>query len=300
MNPKQIKSLGLITIFLVALVILIGIVPSILNNKGSILGTNLVNSAKEKIDNIELTSSGNTIKLSKVNSNWKVNDFKADNAVVGEFLDTILKAKFTSVASTKKENYSIFNVQDDSTKLIISAGSEKLANLFVGKSGGTLETYVRTDADSNVYIIDQDITSFASSSIETLRDKNIALISTDKVTQVSNGLVKIKKQDNKWTMVDVQDKKTDNDKASTFVSNATSLKGINIAGDDIKTKLNGVSPIISIEINYDENSTFKYSIYKLDTAYYARNQNDDTLYEISQTQFDNLNKAVDNFVSLTQ
>lgn len=129
---------------------------------------------------------GEELKLIKTGSNWKVvsgtKEAGTEPGVVKSMLGVAMNLNVQRLVSRKKEKWETFEVGENSTRVTIFDGAEKLADFRVGKFGFPqgqqqgngiqgMYTYVRLTNEDEVYTSEGFIASHFNRSFDQWRDK---------------------------------------------------------------------------------------------------------------------------------
>lgn len=190
---------------LIALAILIGIFVLSRVFRSSRLESNirkeLVKLDTARVTEVKIKSSateGEELKLIKTGSIWKVvsgtKEAVTEPGVVSSMLGVAMNLNVQRLVSRKKEKWETFEVGENSTRVTIFDGDEKLADFRVGKFGFPQEqqqgngiqgmyTYVRLTNEDEVYTSEGFIASHFNRSFNQWRDKTFLKI-TQEVSRI--------------------------------------------------------------------------------------------------------------------
>jgi len=174
----------------------------------------------------------NEIKLVKEGNNWNVATAKqkslSDVGSVKSMLGMMQNLKIQRLASRKKDNWETYNVGDKGTYVSVFAGSKKVADLTIGKTGvaqggegiRTVFTYVRLSNENEVYSVDGFIESHFNRDFNDWRNKAFLRVKSDLITKLTfmypadSGFV-LSKKDSLWF---IGNEKADLAKVQRFTS----------------------------------------------------------------------------------
>ena len=189
------------TVLLIALVVLVGIFVLSRVFRSSRLDSNirkeLVKLDTARVTEVRVKSSateGEELKLIKTGGRWKVvsgsREAMTEPGVVSSMLGVAMNLNVQRLVSRKKEKWETFEVGENSTRVTIFDGSEKLADFRVGKFGfpqgqqqGSgiqgMYTYVRLTNEDEVYTSEGFIASHFNRSFDQWRDKTFLKVNQD-------------------------------------------------------------------------------------------------------------------------
>jgi len=213
----------------------------------------------------------NTIELSKNKNKWTIScdnkKFNADKQIINSLINELNKIHPSSVASTKKDRWNEFQVDDSlATRIKLFAGNELKGDILAGKysySGQSGKSYIRIYGDNTTYGVNGEQSSIVKRQPDSFKDKTI--ISSDKnswekisYTYPSDSSFIIVKKDNYWEINGI---KTDSVKTAGFLSSINYVRHYNMAKSvpakstpDYELKIEGenMSPIIVKGYNQDD------------------------------------------------
>lgn len=188
-------------ILLISLVVLVGVFVLSRVFRASKLESNirkeLVALDTAKVSEIRIQSSateGQELKLIRSGKRWKVisgnKEAYTEPGVVSSMLGVAMNLQVQRLVTRKKEKWETFEVGDNSTRVSIFNGSEKLADFRVGKfgipreqtQGGGVQgmyTYVRLTNEDEVYTSEGFIGSHFNRSFSQWRDKTFLKVTQD-------------------------------------------------------------------------------------------------------------------------
>jgi len=185
------------------------------------------------------------VKLIKEGKNWNVVSDKqksvTDIGSVKSMLGQLLDLRIQRIASRKKEKWETYNVADKGTHITVYAGSKKVADMNVGKTGfvqngagryGGAYTYVRLSDENEVYTVDGFLESLFNRTYNDWRNKAFLRVNRDDITKLTfkypadSGFV-VSKKDSVWF---VGSEKADLSKTQNFIGQLT-FKNLNDFAD---------------------------------------------------------------------
>lgn len=205
-------------------------------------------------DTIEFTKNENKWTLSYDNKT-----FNGDNQIIGSMINELNNIHPSSVASTKKDRWKEYQVDDSSaTRIKLFAGNELKGDIFAGKfsfSRNSGKSYIRIAGDNTTYGVSGMQSSSVNRKPDSFKDKTI--ISSEKnnwekisYTYPSDSSFTMVKKDNYWEINGV---KTDSVKTAGFLSTLNYVRHYNFAKSkpdkstpDFELKIEGekMSPIV--------------------------------------------------------
>jgi len=205
----------------------------------------------------------NTIEFSKKENKWTLSydnkKFNGDKQIIGSMINELNKIHPSSVASTKKDRWKEYQVDDSlATRIKLFAGNELKGDILAGKfsfSGQSGKSYIRIAGDNTTYGVTGEQSSLVNRKPDSFKDKTI--ISSDKnswnkisYTYPSDSSYILVKKDNDWEIDGI---KTDSVKTDGFLSTinyvrhynmATSIPDKNTPDYELKIEGKNMSPII--------------------------------------------------------
>jgi len=215
----------------------------------------------------------NTIELSKNKDKWTISCnnkmFNADKQIVVSMINELNKIHPSSVASTKKDRWKKYQVDDSSaTRVKLFAGNILKGDILAGKfsySGRSGKSYIRIYGDKTTYGVTGDQSSIIKRQPDSFKDKTV--ISSDKInwekltySYPADSSFILVKNNNYWEINGI---KTDSIKTAGFLSSINYVRHYNMSktapaksSPDYELKIEGknIAPIIIK--GYDQNGTF--------------------------------------------
>lgn len=147
----------------------------------------LENAAGDDITRIEITTSEESLELSRNGDQWQIgeNAYPADASKVSEMLSVLGELKLTALVS-ETGVYSPYNLTDDKKVGVQAwAGERMVRNVAIGKTADTYQhTFVRIGDDPNVYHASGNFRQTFDQSVEDLRDKTALSFTTGDITGI--------------------------------------------------------------------------------------------------------------------
>ncbi len=131
-----------------------------------------------KVSQIELKRSEDeeAVVLEKRGIDWHVSspvDYRANQQYVGNLLDRAGGMKIVARISSNPEKQSQFKVDSTGTLVKIFESNVMKADFIIGKSGGSVGTYIRQAGSDEIYSVDGYLSSTFSKRFQDWRDKTI-------------------------------------------------------------------------------------------------------------------------------
>lgn len=262
-------------ILLIALAALIGIFVLSRVFRSSKLESNLrkdlVLLDTAKVTEVRIQSSAtesNELKLVKAGRKWKVVDqgkeANAEDGTVESMLGVAMSICAQRLVTRKKEKWEEFEVGENSTRVTVFDGTEKLADFRIGKFGfpqgqqqsngiDGIYTYVRLTNEDEVYSSEGFIASHFNRSFDQWRDKTFLRIQESEVNRVDfiypDSSFVLEKRDSVWFAGDraaIPAKVTQYfSKISTKNINEFASETIQSSASTLRLQINGASGVIA-------------------------------------------------------
>lgn len=186
-KKMNLKNLAIIFIVLVAVVIIIKVSESKKGERS--FRKDLVNFDVADVSNISIIPKADKVQvnLSRKADSWKVSvdevSYNADETMIENMMNDLLKLVPKRVAATTKEKWNDFEVTDSlATRVIVKDGNKTLADIFIGKFSyqqpknqyqrqGTMTSFVRLANDKIVYAVDGFLSMTYNRDINSFRNK---------------------------------------------------------------------------------------------------------------------------------
>lgn len=145
------------------------------------------------------------VELERLGGEWRVNGFRADSANVARFWEAMAAAKVGELVGSNPANHSRLGVGADSAwtfDLDLEGGPR---SLLVGKGGpryGT--TYARLPDEDEVHLLEGNLRSHLTRSLDDWRNKRVATVDTSAVWRVEvdgdGSAFAVERADSLWKM----------------------------------------------------------------------------------------------------
>jgi len=108
----------------------------------------------DQITEVKLHKDGETIKLSKNDGSWHLNDgFFVNMDSLFQLLQSLKSAEIVELKTANPENHALLNLADDDLQVEILKDSQPLAVLHLGKKSAAGLTFVRRGGESQTYTV---------------------------------------------------------------------------------------------------------------------------------------------------
>jgi len=165
-----------------------------------------------KIARIELSSTKDTLILSKVNDNWIIEkpfEFQADQYRLERFFKNVLQSETSNLpVSESAGSLEKYDLTDSLATLmtLYDAKGKKLDASFFGKMKGESNTPVRRENSNKVYRLNSNVASYMKPDMQTWREKTVAKIEELSIGKISilteNEGFEITRSDSLWMFED--------------------------------------------------------------------------------------------------
>jgi hypothetical protein len=141
----------------------------------------------DNITRIEITASGETIRLDRIDDQWQIGDqaFPADSSEISEMLSVLEKLTLTALVS-ESGAYPTYDLTDEK-KIDIRAWADDrvVRNFAIGKTANTYQhTFVLIGNDPNVYHADGNFRQTFDQSVAGLRDKTALSFTASEISGI--------------------------------------------------------------------------------------------------------------------
>lgn len=260
-NQKLNKFLWVI--FLTLIIVVIWIFLSDPSKNERTFRQNIVNIDTTKITEIYLfpkSQNGKEVKLFKTENIWKVKtefnkEFTIPPFKIKNLLNQLLAIKPKRLASRSSEQWSVYQVDSNATRILVNEGTEETLNLIIGKFAfqqpRSMSTYVRLANDVDVYEVDGFLEMTFNKDANSFRDETI--ISSDKSNWVKLVIdtpnaesFTLVKSDKKWF---IDDKLTDSSKTEKVLNELSRISNSEFANIFDENSLPPLNEKLLIESN---------------------------------------------------
>ncbi|MDP2874237.1 MAG: DUF4340 domain-containing protein, partial [bacterium] len=255
--------------------------------KPNLLAINSVN--KESLNQLVVTKEGSETKIAKINSQWQIGNFKADEKVVSNCLDLLLSLKKDTLASTNKEKFSKYDISDKSSKIKLASGNKMSATVLIGKSGPTYGTnYFQIEGEDRVWLSGDNLVTACQP--PEWRDMTIFSFDTQKVKsyqlQESGNNYTLKKNGVQWELDGQANKKMVGEKVSSILYAFASLKAKDLLVAEKDTSQ--FSAVITATVTLEDEKKYSLQIgapltNATDSDFKAKSEDEKIIYLISST-----------------
>ncbi|MFC2086231.1 DUF4340 domain-containing protein [Bacteroidota bacterium] len=214
----NLKNLAIIFVALLAVVVIIRLYESKKGERS--FRKDIVNFDVANVSDISIIpkSGAEQVNLSKKSAGWIVKNgetsYNADETMVENMMNDLLKLIPKRVAATTKEKWSDFEVTDSlATRVIFKDGNKTLADIFIGKFSyqqpknqyqqqGTMTSYVRLADEKIVYAVDGFLSMTYNRDINSFRNKYIIKAKKTDLNKITfnypDSSYTMLKENNKW------------------------------------------------------------------------------------------------------
>lgn len=280
---KTNKRLVLLLIFFVFLLLILlsfQMAPQFLNRKEKAFSQ----IKKEIINEMIIFDKGKKTTLKKINNQWYINQFPADQERIEKIIETVINLEKKEIVSKNKKKYKDFEV-DGERKIELNNHT-----LYLGKNYSFQKSYFRVDKDEAVYLAQEDFSNWFYP--EDFRDLKIKLINNEeKVSKLflawDDKELVLKKDKDQWFFD--KGKKAKKDRVDFLINEIKTLKG-----DDIleKEKIDLSSYFIGLKIKLnEEKKEKKVGFYQRDREkYFFYQEGDVFVYQVPAAYVSSLRK----------
>lgn len=264
-------------LWIILLILLAGVIWIFTNESSKNERTfrqNLVSIDTSKVTEIYLfpkSQNGKEVKLFKVNNVWKVQseiskEFTVPTTKVKNLLTQLVLIKPKRLASRTSEQWSVYQVDSNATRVLVKEGNKETLNLIVGKFAfqqpRSMSTYVRLSNDVDVYEVDGFLEMTFNKDANSFRDETI--ISSNKnnwsklvIENPNSEPFTLIKSDNKWTIDNNFTDSVKTDKVLNELSRITSTEFSNIFDENSLPPFYGKLSIESTDGSIINISTYR-------------------------------------------
>ncbi|OGF20397.1 hypothetical protein A2Y83_02775 [Candidatus Falkowbacteria bacterium RBG_13_39_14] len=307
---KQDK-MGSTYVLLVIFLVLLGI-SYVIKNKSSFnrngLGeeNKIVRGVEAKdIDKIEVLKNDAPTVIENQDGQWKVtteNNFPADQQAVKSLVDESLELNRYILASENAEKFADFEVDGEKgTNIKLYKGGEEIANFYVGKAGPDFDsTYLRVADDENVYLSKgyvryyfdkEEWRNLAIYDFESEKAAKLAL----KYRDVADNVI-MEKIDNVWK---IQTKDADKGKVDNVLDAISNLRAQDVEFEKTAKECGFGEAAVVVRLELEDggkrNLIIGGKLTDDENKYYAKREEDETIFIINKSTVDNLMKKTGDF-----
>ncbi len=256
----------------------------------------------EKANKITIKKANEVITLKKENETWKVNQFKADNEIVKNFLSNLNALTIDSLTSRNEKNYPMMEVNEEKGSLVtFFQGKNIISSFFVGKEGASFQDfYLRISGKKEVYLAKGEIKFFIEKTVDDWRDKKILSVQENQLksltyTYSTSTFSLIKKANDWFAQSDSQEKKVKKDTLQPLLDELKSLNALGFANKKEENLLEQPDSTLSLSFNYNlkpETLVFKK---KDESTYLVKRLPDPTIYTITISTYNIIMKRFEEF-----
>jgi hypothetical protein len=235
---------------------------------------------REAIDNIELSSGGQTVKLSKGDAEWRVVEpvtVPADFSAINGLLSTLTSAQMKSIEATPAADLKKYGLDKPAATVRVGSGSSRAA-LLIGGPSTDGSVYARDESRPDIFTIESSLLTELQKPASDYRQKDLfdaRVFNATRIEATRDGQTvafertKIKdkdgKEEEKWQQVLPSRKDVDGPKVEALVSAATGARAVSFVDDAARTPLS--KPELTLAIKHDNGA-------KEDRVAFARSRSD--------------------------
>ncbi len=147
----------------------------------------------ENVNRINIERANQKIEIRKENEKWLLttaNDYKADSEVISQLLETTKNLKSTEIASTNKDNFANFGIDEStSTKIKINVDNDTIIFYLGNKAKSYNSQYFRLDKGSNIYVMNQNLGNIFNTENNFYKNKEIVNVDPKIIDKIAiNGI----------------------------------------------------------------------------------------------------------------
>lgn len=293
MKPQTLKVLGAAFVLLLIVSILL-FWPR--EEKQTDLPKSLFTTTPTEATEIQLKKGSDTVTLLKKETEWKVDDYKANDEKISKLLNSLNNLKLDRRVSLSAENHEQYAVGTESGTLISIKTGDKTDEVYIGNSGPSAGTfYIRKDGENDVYLAAGDVLTNLTISKSGWIDKRIVLLGKDaivkiEITDALSGTIEKKENDwnitKKGTTTKLEDAAKD-----TVLNSIANLEGYDVATAEKQTIFKNAKSRITIKVTgADGKDSSEFTAVKDGTDYLVQKADDPTMYLVNAATLDPLLK----------
>lgn len=264
------------------------------------------NVEEKDIDKIEIIKGGNSAVVENNGGVWQVpasNNFKADQEAVKSVITESLKLNKYILASDNKEKQGEFEVNaEKGVNVKLYKSGNMVANFYVGKAGPDFDsTYIRLDGEDVVYLskgyvgyyFDKD--DWRDLAIYNFDDAKVNKLAL-KYRNVADNVM-LEKNGGKWEMKSPIAKEADDAKMEAVLSSLAKLKANDVEYKKDAKACGFTQAQLVARLESEDGSKYNLIIggKTEDGKYYAKREEDNTIYIVNKEVTDGLMKKGGDF-----
>lgn len=148
----------------------------------------LVEIDSSSVIGVAFSSPSGRVDLVRVGNEWFVDSerrFRADQMLVGTFLQQVGQLTVSSVISENPEKQSLFQVDSSGTRIVLQSDGGDTAAFILGKSGpGMVEVYARREGSNQVVLVDASVSYSSRRAAKEWRDHSILTIPKEQIRTI--------------------------------------------------------------------------------------------------------------------
>lgn len=300
-----------------SLVIVLGLFYFISRQKEISVGVkriNLPTFSADKVDRIEILAK-EKITLQKQGDVWqlvltnkdKQRFLKADQSNVESMLEAALGLKHSHYVTNLAEKYKDLGLEGESaTTVRIYSGDNLALDLILGKSAEGTNRYAKLANEADVHVIRGAFWQLTRNGLLDWRDRNIIPVKegelkTLKINQAKDHSISLAKEEagEEWNFEQSQTLpkgfRADKTALASMVRSVVNMRASGFVDEPGETK----TPILTLEVGTKE-ATYNIDVFAGSKEHYlVKRRGDEQVYEITQHNFDRLNKSLNDFRDLS-
>ena len=252
---------------------------------------NFTNFDPEQISKIDI-SKDSVITLSKVNNEWQIENYKANQSFITNTLNDIKNIRLSRKVTSKSDKHQTYEVAENGIKVTLNGDVN--ISFIIGKNGASYQNvFIRKLGEDDVYTTTKNFTHHFKRSISDWKDKTILNLKKDEIASISlNSSVFITNLDS-VTMVKGSGKsETDVAGNSDVTSIFNSFSYMNTLGfpNVDATSLSTETTVIINEKDGDVNELTIYSTGSEDSKRYVSLKGNETIFEVNKASVEKFSK----------
>lgn len=244
-------------LFVLVIVSIIAGAIYFLTKSSPIEGSNLLETSSI-INRLEIAYNGSSLILEK-NGSWSINGMPANGSLVSELISKLEKAQIIEIASTNIDNFSLFDINNNSPVLKVIFENQEKLELKIGKKSFD-KSYVQKNNDSKVYFINVSITDYGVWSLESFLERKPFNFSKTEIAEVKINNESVNLDDNAITQL------------------------INFSSTNVflNSEMPETTSNVDVSIKVAQ-ETFSYKIITENSKFFVLNVNLNIVYEVTET-----------------
>ncbi|OIP80626.1 MAG: hypothetical protein COT39_04120 [Parcubacteria group bacterium CG08_land_8_20_14_0_20_48_21] len=182
-----------------------------------------------EIDRIDITSPAGSLILDKTAQGWTVDGFAVASDTLESFWTALKGSAVRAVVARNPDNHATFAVDDATGKRVTFwSGSDKRAEVIVGKAADIGGTYARLSESNDVLDVAGNLSSAVVTARDDWRDKAILTLDGSTIARMEltqeTKKIPLSKKDAVWVFSDRDDQAVNQTNIAAFISAVVSLR----------------------------------------------------------------------------